>query len=308
MSATPLNKLIRISSIAKEFALTLIGKSYFHEQPKEGKFWENGGSYYYDFTPKLAWRGKRIDGLPALLDLESKKLYVFPINALQYGLGAIDAGDKFAISIVEDWLVGVLKKNNGCIPISFDGLNQQDVFSTNSAMAIGHALSFITRSNSLKLEPYVCKLLSAITTNVEQGGCSIDSNFGIILLEVCYKKPVIVVNGWIFALFGLIDYSEKFKDPQSMWAVEASLDALEIMAPEFIMANNWSYYDNNSRINSPNYHQLHIVLFGILSRKYPKRNIFTKIYVRLKDGYSLTNRCKFTTLKIQQKLFEIASL
>lgn len=108
-------KLRRIYKTAKEYGLTILGRSYFHEYPREGKSWKIGRSYFNDSSSKLNWNRERINGLPALRELDHDELYIFPINALQYGLGAIDAGDRVAVCHVEDWLEGELKQKTGQI-------------------------------------------------------------------------------------------------------------------------------------------------------------------------------------------------
>lgn len=66
-----------------------------------------------------------------------------------------------------------------------------------------------------------------------------------------------ILNGWIFALFGLYDFWLAFKDENARGLFWHSFDTLKHHLQEYD-AGYWSYYDVKGHLPSPFYHDLHI--------------------------------------------------
>ena len=93
----------------------------------------------------------------------------------------------------------------------------------------------------------------------EKGGCTeyLGEN-QIVLCE--YTHLPVVLNGWIFAWFGLYDFVKAMgedSDTKYSETLEKSLNTLEAMLPSF-SCSYWSLYDVKGKMASPFYHRLHI--------------------------------------------------
>ena len=309
-------KLSEIFYMARDFFKIITGVDYFHQPEKLGNFFQDGCSYYIDFKGKVNWTGKFIDNVPVLYIPSMDKYVFFPTMILQYGLGNIDM--YFAtknisylknVTNVYNWIVKNIKED-----YSFDNLSQEmdrefEYYSNNSAMTQGEALSFLIRVVKYNLVNGVsedaAKLIKNIFENMilplEQGGTIIQKGDEIYFCEYCRRNEYIVLNGWIFAIFGLFDYQQFFKDSISKRYLEKTLKTLEKNIEKFIMNNNWSYYDNKGRISSPIYQELHIHLMDALYRL-THMETFKNVKERLKKGNTWLNRIKYTLLKIRDKL------
>ena len=91
---------------------------------------------------------------------------------------------------------------------------------------------------------------------VEEGGTTLYEGDGVILLE--YTHLPAVMNGWIFAWWGLYDFVLATGDKGSYRkSMEDSLNALEQKMKSFT-TSYWSNYDLGGRLAGPFYHHLHI--------------------------------------------------
>jgi hypothetical protein len=99
---------------------------------------------------------------------------------------------------------------------------------------------------------------------VHKGGCSRGIPEGFILEEAPMTIPSAILNGWIYALFGLYDLDLVEKVVAVEGSLRHSMHALAAYLPRY-NAGFWSYYDSLKRISSPYYHQLHIVQLKALA-------------------------------------------
>ena len=98
----------------------------------------------------------------------------------------------------------------------------------------------------------------------------------MFLLEDCRKDHNLVLNGWIFAVFGLIDYLKYREDPQTAAFLKETLSTMVAVLPRYSLPNGWSFYDNDGRVSSPFYHDLHISLMDAMYRL-TNENVFREI-------------------------------
>jgi hypothetical protein len=178
-------------------------------------------------------------------------------------------------------------------------------------MTQGEIISFLTRvvEHGLAgdcegdLSAVIDRVHENLLLPVNQGGGSMFVDDDLYLCEYCRKDGYLVLNGWIFAIYGLYDYY-RFSG-KGLDALERSLDTLEKSIPDFVVPEDgWSYYDNKQRFSSPVYQFAHISLLDALYRL-TGREAFSRAALTLRDGYNWRNRCKYTAIKISDKLKDV---
>ena len=97
----------------------------------------------------------------------------------------------------------------------------------------------------------------------EEGGATLYEDGHVVLLE--YTHLPAVMNGWIFAWWGLYDYVLVSNDNHCRTILDTSLKSLQEMLPRF-SKHHWSMYDLNGHIASPFYHHLHIAQMEAMHR------------------------------------------
>ena len=248
----------------KRWYLMLIGKSIWHVNQDMGKCFavDSIKGYYNNLTEKVTKLPDLLDNkkLP-LLNIGQKEVEM-PVAIFQYGLGSYDlylqTGDKryrekFIVTV--DWAI----ENQ-------DEKGRWNTFfyvypdSPYGAMSQGEGASLLLRAYILsgdeKYLKAAKKALDYMLTPVEKGGTTFYQNDDIIFAE--YTHLPIVLNGWIFAWWGLYDYVLATND-KSYYSesLEKSCASLEKYLPLF-KASYWSKYDLKGKLASPFYHKLHI--------------------------------------------------
>ena len=228
------------------------------------------GDYYLDFLSKAFY--------PDEFDINNVPLYKYkgnliyhPIVISQYALGLFEqiksdkkSIDKFVIQA--DWLV-----NNGVvidkgiywyinIPIYEYEINKSWI----SAMAQGEAISVLTRAYSLtQNKKYLLTAGSALvpfTNDVSNNGVVNQFKNIKIFEEYPSKKPSVVLNGFIFSLFGLYDLMLLNIDEAKELFCQGIRSVTKLL-PYFDI-NYWTNYDLYE--GSPNnpasytYHMIHV--------------------------------------------------
>ena len=90
---------------------------------------------------------------------------------------------------------------------------------------------------------------------ISSGGTTEYDGEDVIFYE--FTNAPIVLNGWIFSLWGLYDYVKYTKDDSTNEILQKTLSTLKKKLPDFDNGY-WSKYDAKKRISSPFYHRLHI--------------------------------------------------
>lgn len=75
-----------------------------------------------------------------------------------------------------------------------------------------------------------------------------------VYLYACTENPLIL-NGWIFSLWGINDYCKYFDDKDVKDVLNKTLSTLERRLLDFDIGY-WSMYENGMRICSPFNHKL----------------------------------------------------
>lgn len=289
----------------KKWWKMVTGRSIYHVNQNEGLIYsfEMVKGYYNNLTEKITLDKNTYNSTNVITVKDEKNIdYYFPIAVFQYGLGAYDLfllerdkdlmHQKFISQL--EWAI-----NNQNINGSWNNFEHAYPSSPYSAMAQGEGCSLLVRgyidSGDKKYLAAAKKALDFMLVPLNEGGTSEYTDDGVILYEfTCFPY---VYNGWMFAIFGLIDYVVATGDSYYKEILHKTLSAFKNRMNK--MDNGyWSMYRNDNMIASPFYHNLHIaqleVLFkytgwkeiGDLALKFRKyqRNPFKKMHAFLKKS------------------------
>lgn len=245
--------------------LMLSGKSVWHVNQNIGTCFDKQTirGYYNDLTMKVIMMPSLLgnDSLP-VLPLENGTVVEMPVAIFQYGLGAYDLylkthEEKYLRKFKQtvDWTVNHQDDKGRWSTFFY-------IYPDNpyGAMAQGEGASLLLRAYyQFGSEQYLeaAKLaIDYMLKPIDEGGTTLYQNDDIILAE--YTHLPIVMNGWIFAWWGLYDYvvatcgKGHYKD-----ILNKSCSSLIRYLPQFKTAY-WSKYDLAGMMASPFYHNLHI--------------------------------------------------
>lgn len=247
----------------KKWARMLTGNSISHVDQGEGKIYsvDEIKGYYNDLTEKVTKREDLGDKVP-MSSVDTGETIYFSIEIFQYGLGAYDLfllnDDKKMLEKVKassDWAVDNQQVDGSWVTFTYE--NPDHPY---SSMAQGEGISLLLRAYlELKDEKYLIatkKALQFMLMPLEQGGTTKYEGADVYFYE-CTEDPLIL-NGWIFSLWGIVDYCKYFKEEEVKNILDKTLITLERKLPDFDLGY-WSMYEDGMRICSPFYHKLHIV-------------------------------------------------
>lgn len=254
---------INLFNIKKWYRM-LTGKSILHVHQGLGRCFSatNIFGYYNDLTEKVTRLPDLLDNneLPYLEDEKGEQI-LFPVAVFQYGLGAYDL---YLLEHDERYL----KKFFQCADWAMQ--NQESSGAWNNfffiypntpygAMCQGEGASLLVRAYKHSSNPLYLtaaqKALDFMLIPVARGGTTNEADEQLVLLE--YTHLPAVLNGWIFALFGLYDVSLACDNNVYRAAFTKSLRTLAQSLPNFD-CGYWSIYSTDGKIASPFYHDLHI--------------------------------------------------
>ena len=293
----------------KKWTNMLLGKSSYHVNQDEGKIYSKTEikGYYNNLTEKVTKYGLDTNEVPKTT-VDSGKIVYFSIAIFQYGLAAYDLYlmDKSKKNMFEkatvcaNWAVD--NQNEDGSFVTFEYENKEHPF---SSMAQGEAISLLLRVYlQTKEEKYLNgakKAFDFMIKPINEGGTTKYENDDIYFYE-CTEDPLIL-NGWIFSIWGILDYYKFFKDEKSKEILDKTINTLVKKLPEFDI-KYWSKYEDGKRICSPFYHKLHIYQ---LRTMYKLTDIKTFYEYSLKwEKYEKNKLFKLFAFikKVCQKIFE----
>jgi heparosan-N-sulfate-glucuronate 5-epimerase len=255
--------------------------------------------------------------LAGALHPSSQTYYVAPVTILLYGIGYLDryfleGNDAFLKPIyhVAAWLLKHKEPENYWKAGPDEMFPSEDFYSSNSALNQGLALSFIVRVLRHRLlEPEMLRpleaLLPLVAANMIQpsdaGGTALRQGNDLYFQEFTTKDGDVILNGWIYAVFGLMDYVSFADDPPVKAALEETLQTMSRTLPKFQLSDGWSYYDSNRRICSPFYHPVHISLVDAMHRL-TGDPAYLKYLKAAQKADTRAKRVKYMLIKIKDKL------
>lgn len=272
-------KLVSYSAMLRHWGGIAAGSSYWHMPQAAGTEFLPGqlAGYFNDFTSKTNWNGDTDShGLP--LVRIAGRLQHYPTVLFQKALGhwdrwltsgREDRSHYGSVIAIANWAVRSQELHGGWPVPSLD----PDLISPYSAMVQGQAISLLVRVHAATSEvSYIDaaqRAASLMLTPITEMGTARATPEGIVLEEYPYAQPRTVLNGWIFALFGLYDLVLVRNDPRLSSALESTLDALLANLSGYD-AHYWSFYDSGGNLASPFYHRLHIAQLRALRETFAK--------------------------------------
>ena len=210
--------------------------------------------------------------LRAFERLTRDRTWVHPVVIVQIGIGGwmqldADPGWREVVARTADWTVREMDAD-GLIPFLY---RFPHTFPLDppwySALSQGEAASFLVRAARTLEEPELEAAAARAATSLIDSRLGLDATTpqGTVLQEYPTNPPSHVLNGWIFALWGLYDLSVSLERPSLFEeAFAAGIEALCARLRLYEIARNWSRYDlfphPVANIASPFYHRLHIEL------------------------------------------------
>lgn len=246
----------------------LLGRSISHVNQGVGRFYSIDGieGYYNDLTEKVTKRKNFGDKIP-MSNVDTGEMIYFSIEIFQYGLGAYDLflqnKDKemlIKVKAASDWAVENQQEDGSWVTFAYEQPEHPY-----SSMAQGEGISLMVRAykefHDNKYLTCARKALKFMLLPLEEGGTTKYDENDVYFYE-CTEEPLIL-NGWIFSLWGIFDYCKMFRDEEVIEIFNKSMYSLEKTIPNFDMGY-WSMYEDGIRVCSPFYHKLHIAQLKVM--------------------------------------------
>lgn len=251
---------ISIYKIKKWYKM-MTGKSISHVNQGIGTCYSKTevAGYYNDLTEKIIKDDPNI--LVPKYHVDTGEEIYFSIGVFQYGLGAYDIFLKTQEDIYKekllacaDWAVENQKEDGSWVTFAYKKPEYPY-----SSMAQGEGISMLIRAHIItEDEKYMSAIHKAkdfMLRSISEGGTAKYNGDDVLLYEATYNP--VILNGWIFSLWGLYDYCKYTKDEEANVTLQKTLESLKRKFPDFD-TKYWSKYDDGKRICSPFYHKLHI--------------------------------------------------
>lgn len=307
--------------------------SFWHEKPavSEGINKDELGPYYQTFEDKAKYTGPKDDNGVILFDyfFDIGRQYN-PLAVAQYGLGNwnlyLKTKDKKYLEIAKiqaDWLVKNLEANNNGLMVwkhKFRWHYKQWLEAGwYSAHSQGTGISLLARlykeTGNKRYFEAAQKAFVALNTEIKNGGTRfIDENGNSWLEEYLVNPPTHILNGFLWALWGVYDYwlLARYAQEQEVLSETEGLplekQALGLWnACVLTLKNNlhkydagyWSLYDLSKQflkmLASPFYHSLHIVQLKVMHiltdeeifKQYSEKfDAYTKSWLKRKRAFA----------------------
>jgi heparosan-N-sulfate-glucuronate 5-epimerase len=284
--------LPRLSYYRRIFSAYLIGGkshlTFWHEAPAENPnaTVEQLGEYYMLFAEKADYQGfYDSSGVPQLDYHGHIGLQYNPIAIAQYGLGnynlyrrSSDPERRRKFFVAADWLCSHLEQNAQGLAVwnhHFDWEYRDTLRAPwYSALAQGQGISVLVRahkeSRDARYLDAAQRALACFHVSMTDGGVAFTDESGDLWFEeYIVSPPTHILNGFIWASWGIYDYFLATEDPRVRElfsrAVRTMLHNLDRYDLGF-----WSLYEQSGTrlpmVASPFYHQLHIMQLRIMHR------------------------------------------
>jgi hypothetical protein len=288
--------LPRLSYYRRIFSAYLIGGkshlTFWHETPAANPNAAPGelGEYYMLFAEKADYQGFYDSNCVPQLDYHGKiGLQYNPIAIAQYGLGnynlfrrSADPERRRKFFVAADWLCSHLEQNPHGLAVWNHHFNWEyrDTLRAPwySALAQGQGISLLMRalkesrqeSEAAAYLNAAQRALACFHVAMKDGGVAFTDESGDLWFEeYIVSPPTHILNGFIWAAWGIYDYFLATKDASAQGlffhAVRTLLHNLDRYDLGF-----WSLYEQSGTrlpmVASPFYHQLHIVQLRVMHR------------------------------------------
>ena len=251
----------------KKWYKMLTGQSISHVNQGIGTCYakDHVAGYYNDLTEKITRDDPSI--LVPKYHVDTGEELFFSIGIFQYGLAAYDLYLKTQeqmyldkLLACADWAVENQQEDGGWKTFVYECAEQPY-----SSMAQGEGISMLIRAHLVTREDKylhaAAKAKDFMLLPLAEGGTTDYQGEDVYLYEYTFRP--LVLNGWIFSLWGLYDYCKYTADEQTQSVLDATLETLKKKLPEFDIGY-WSMYEDGKRICSPFYHDLHIAQLTVM--------------------------------------------
>lgn len=304
---------MKFVKLLKRWINMFFGKSAFHVEQGRGRYYSKieVKGYYNDLTNKVSnktFLDKK--GIPINTTIANVEAY-FPITIFQYGLGLYDLylqenkPDYLKKFInIANWAIEKQEENGmwDCM-----GQLKDKAHETQSSMCQSEGTSVLLRAyvetKDIKYYHGASKAIEFMIKDKEYGGTCYYEDSMPIFQEYISSYNLSVLNGWIFSIFGLFDYTLISKDEKYKSILEHSLEAM-CKKLEKYDRKFWSNYDIRGTIASPSYHDLHIKQLQLLYELFGKEE-FNK-YAKKWESYQKSPIKKLCAMlvKLKQKILK----
>jgi heparosan-N-sulfate-glucuronate 5-epimerase len=262
--------------------------AFWHDSPEvnERSDTKKLGEYYMPFGQKADYSGPYDqNGIPMLNYFGRIGLQYNPIAIAQYGLGNYnlyrrtgDATRKQSFLRAADWLLETLRTNSAGVYVwnhNFDWEYRTTLKAPwYSGLAQGQGISLLVRAHAETNESRYLdgaeKAFCAFRATIDKGGVSwVDGQGGIWFEEYIVSPPSHILNGFIWATWGVFDY---YLSTGDSFAFNLFSKASETIARNLgcYDVGFWSLYEQASNgarmLASSFYHSLHVIQLRIQHR------------------------------------------
>ena len=282
----------RLSYYRRIFSAYLLGGkshlTFWHETPAENPNAVVGelGEYYMLFAEKADYQGFYDSNCVPQLDYRGKiGLQYNPIAIAQYGLGnynlfrrSADPERRRKFFVAADWLCSHLEQNPHGLAVwnhQFDWEYRDTLRAPwYSALAQGQGISVLVRAHKESGDPAYLdaaqRALACFHVAMKDGGVAFTDESGDLWFEeYIVSPPTHILNGFIWAAWGIYDYFVATKDASAHELFSRSVRTLLHNLDRYDLGF-WSLYEQSGTrlpmVASPFYHQLHIVQLRVMHR------------------------------------------
>ncbi|MEO8076803.1 MAG: D-glucuronyl C5-epimerase family protein [Acidobacteriota bacterium] len=261
--------------------------SFWYERPElNSRAFGGGAEYFMRFAGKTRYQGPfDAAGIP-LLDYQGDIGRQYnPIAIAQYGLARFNAwsaagasADRTAWIAVADWLTREMRPNAHGVRVwmhDFDWPYRQLLRAPwYSGLAQGNGLSLLVRAaketGDAKYMDAADLAFEPMRRDVADGGVLVtDDQEDVWIEEYLVDRPSHILNGFIWALWGVYDYAQWSARPDASQLWTTCVGTLQRRLSEFD-TGWWSLYEARDRgremLASRYYHALHITQLQVMHR------------------------------------------
>jgi heparosan-N-sulfate-glucuronate 5-epimerase len=262
--------------------------TFWHETPAENPHATPTelGEYYMLFTEKANYPGAYDSAGIPLLDYHGHIGPQYnPIAIAQFGLGnynlwhrTADPARRAKFIRIADWLSSHLEQNAHGLTVwnhHFDWEYRETLKAPwYSALAQGQGISVLVRAHKESGESRYLdaarQAFASFEKPINQGGVAFTHESGDLWLEeYIVTPPTHILNGFIWAMWGIYDYWLATRDPAAQELFSRGVRTLLHNLDRYDLGF-WSLYEQAGTrlpmVASPFYHRLHIVQLRIMHR------------------------------------------
>jgi hypothetical protein len=255
--------------------------TFWHETPQlnPSAAFHELGEYYMPFSSKADYPGHHdSSGIPMLNYHGQIGLQYNPIAIAQWGLGNYNLHRQQKFLAASDWLCANLQQNAHGLWVwnhHFDWEYRTTLKSPwYSGLAQGQGISLLVRAHaetgSIKYLDAANRAFESFLVSTEQGGVSDTDNKGDLWFEeYIVTPPTHILNGFIWAMWGVRDYSLATGDAFAHALFTRAVTTLKNNLHRYDLGF-WSLYEESGTrlpmLASAFYHRLHIVQLRVMHR------------------------------------------